>query len=117
MLNKRNEPIPEDAISLTNAFQRFIQVRFPNLCDLENDAEVALLGAPPFKLVKISDGVSQWQFPEPAPIPEINKYDAESHQAELHFRKWLTEDGPPAYAEDPKNREWKQISRSEWLPH
>jgi hypothetical protein len=110
MLNKRNEPIPkENAISLTNAFQRFIQDRFPNLWDLERDAEGSLCSVSTFEIVKGSDQVDRWQLREPPPTPEINKYDAALRQAELSFREWANTDGPKAYVLDPKTGEWRQI--------
>jgi hypothetical protein len=42
MLNKRDEPITSNAISLSAAFRRFIEHRFENLRDLEREAEKSL---------------------------------------------------------------------------
>jgi hypothetical protein len=115
MLNKRYEPIPKNTISLTDGFQKFIQVRFPNLCDHERDAEAALCSVGTFELVKISDQVSQYQFREAPPTPEINKYDAVCRQAEQSFREWVPREDVKAYVLDPNTGEWRQIDGSGWL--
>jgi hypothetical protein len=51
-LNKRNEPIPSNAISLSAAFRKFIEHRFVNLRDLECEAEKSLNSVGTHELVE-----------------------------------------------------------------
>jgi hypothetical protein len=120
MLNKRNEPIPANAISLSAAFRKFIE-RFENLSDLEDQAEESLhcIGGP----YKLDHEAGEWKCSN---LPQLGKYDLALRQAELSFRKWLTEDGPTAFVLDPQrgregeeqsdpHRGWLQIDNSKWL--
>jgi hypothetical protein len=52
MLNKRNEPIPSNAISLSAAFRKFVERRFKNLSSLECEAEKLLCSVGTHELVE-----------------------------------------------------------------
>ena len=103
MLNRRNEPIPERTISLTAAFQKFIQDRFPSLGNLESLAEHSL------RTVRQTDVL------DPATRELVNEYDDMVRKAELSFREWLSANGPVAYVLDPATREIRRIDSSEWI--
>jgi hypothetical protein len=89
MLNKRHEPIPASAISLSAAFQKFIEHRFENLRELERKADLTQTEA-------------------------LKEYDEALRHAELSFREWLNADGPSAYVLDPVTGEWRRIDKRGW---
>jgi hypothetical protein len=121
MLIKSNDPIPAKTIVLTEAFEKFIKTRFPDLRELEDQAEKSLHSTVSLhsdvKLVEQLDketGLTEkiWQTSQG---PELNRYDSALREAELSFRKWAGgESGPKACVQDPVTREWRQIDRREW---
>jgi hypothetical protein len=111
MLNKRQEPIPANAISLSAAFQKFIEHRFENLRELERKAEKSLHSVGTHELDVETD---KWR---PVDLPQteaLKEYDEALRHAELSFREWLNADGPAAYVLDPVTGEWRRIDKRGW---
>jgi hypothetical protein len=111
MLNKRQEPIPANAISLSAAFQKFIEHRFENLRELERKAEKSLHSVGTHELDVETD---KWR---PVDLPQteaLKEYDEALRHAELSFREWLNPDGPAAYVLDPVTGERRRIDKRGW---
>jgi hypothetical protein len=112
MLNKRNEPIPSNAVYLSVAFRRFIEHRFANLRDIESEAGEALHSAGgPYQLDAEAGEAGEWKC---AKLPQLAKYDLARRQAELSFREWLSGDGPTACVLHPISGERLRIDHREW---
>ena len=115
MLNKQNGPVPKNAVSLTAAFQSFISCRFPDLSDLEREAETALRTRHEIVVTFTEAGKKvEWQPRQVPPNPALNRYDAALREAEVDFRKCVA--GLPAYVLHPTTGEWLTINlnTSEW---
>jgi hypothetical protein len=114
MLNKRHEPIPPNAISLSAAFKKFIERRFENLGDLERKAEKSLHSVGTHEL-NVETG--KWRRVDLPQTEALNEYYAARRHAELSFREWLSTDGPAApaaYVLDPVTGEWRRIDKRGW---
>src|SRR5262245_53224009 len=111
MLNKRHEPIPANAISLSAAFQKFIEHRFENLRELEQKAEKSLHSVGTHEL-NVETG--KWRRVNLPQTETLDEYDKARRHAELSFREWLNADGPAAYVLDPVTGEWRRIDKRGW---
>jgi hypothetical protein len=111
MLNKRHEPIPANAISLSAVFQKFIEHRFESLRELERKAEKSLHSVGTHELDVETD---KWRRVDLPQTEALNEYDEALRHAELSFRKWLNADGPAAYVLDPVTGEWRRIDKRGW---
>ena len=118
MLNKRHEPIPATAISLSAAFQKFIEHRFENMRELERKAEKSLHSVGTHELDVETDKWRRVDLSQTEALKEqtetLKEYDEARWRAELSFREWLSADGPAAYVLDPVTGEWRRIDKRGW---
>jgi hypothetical protein len=114
MLNKRHEPIPANAISLSAAFQKFTEHRFENMRELERKAEKSLHSVGTHELDVETDKWRRVVLSRTEALAALKEYDEARWRAELSFREWLNADGPAAYVLNPVTGEWRRIDKRGW---
>ena len=117
-MNKRYEPIPANAISLSAAFQKFIEHRFENMRELERKAEESLHSVGTHELDVKTDTWRRVDLSQTEALKEqteaLKEYYEAGWRAELSFREWLNADGPTACVLDPVTGEWRRIDKRGW---
>jgi hypothetical protein len=111
MANIRDEGVPLNAISLSDAFRKFTEYRFRTFRDLEHEAAESCRSVGTHELDPETGKWRRVDLPQTRALNALKEHDSALLQAELSFRKWLDADGPAAFNLDPITREWRRISR------